>query len=74
MTTRNADNNSVTNITNIEEINEIETLIIIKFKTAQSLIIPKDKITEPDNLKIKLKEISTRLNIAYNIDEKWRWK
>ncbi|MDR3227469.1 MAG: hypothetical protein LBT56_07350 [Prevotellaceae bacterium] len=71
ITVKNTNNGSVTNIT---EINEIKTLIIIKFKTAQSLIISKDEITELDNLKIKLKEISTRLNIAYNIDENWKWK
>lgn len=58
----------------IEEINEIPHAIYIRLKSAQSFIIPKDKIKEVDALLIRLKELAKSLNINYNIYNNWSWK
>ncbi|MDQ5930073.1 MAG: hypothetical protein QG594_1856 [Bacteroidota bacterium] len=58
----------------LEEINEISTTIFIRLKGGQSFILPKDKIPRVENIKARLKELATYLNIKYDIDEKWEWK
>lgn len=70
------DNGSESRIltTEVEEINEISTMIFIKLKGGQSVILPKDKIADIDQLTTRLKELSIHLRIKYNIDEQWKWK
>jgi hypothetical protein len=58
----------------IEEINDLPTLILIKLKTSESLIIPKAQIANLDELKAKLKETTASQNIIYNNDVHWKWK
>ncbi|MEO6305817.1 MAG: YcxB family protein [Bacteroidia bacterium] len=58
----------------IEEINEIPTLILLKLKTGDSYVLPKSKIKEIDQLKLRLKELAVFLKIKYNHDENWKWK
>lgn len=58
----------------IEEIVEIPSLLLIRFKTGQSFVLPKDKISDLDKLRERLKELTTYLNIKYTIEEKWEWK
>lgn len=60
--------------TEIVEICEIPTTIFVRLKGGQSFILPKDKITDLDNLKAKLKELANHLEIIYELDEKWKWK
>jgi len=60
--------------TELEEICEIPTTIFVRLKGGQSFILPKDKISEFDNLKARLKELANHLKIKYDTDEKWEWK
>jgi hypothetical protein len=70
------DNGSESKIltTEIEDICEIPTTVFVRLKGGQSLILPKDKISNFDNLKVRLKELANHLKIEYNTDEKWEWK
>lgn len=60
--------------TELEEICEIPSTIFVRLKGGQSFILPKDKISEFDNLKTRLQELANHLKIKYDIDEKWEWK
>jgi hypothetical protein len=60
--------------TEIKEINEISSIILIRLKGDQSFLLPKDKITNMDNVRTKLKELADYLKIKYEIDENWKWK
>lgn len=57
-----------------DEIVEIPSIILIKFKNGQWLILPKDKINELDLLTIRLKELAAYLNINYSLYLQWKWK
>ncbi len=58
----------------ILEINNIPDLILIRFKGALTLIIPKKSIFNIETLKSKLNEISIKFNINYTIEPNWKWK
>ena len=60
--------------TELEEICEIPTTIFVRLKGGQSFILPKDKITDLDNVKARLKELAKHLKIKYDTDENWKWK
>ena len=60
--------------TEIEAIYEISATIFIRIKGGQSFVIPKNKITNLDEVTNGLKELASYLNINYEINEKWRWK
>ncbi len=70
------DNGSESRIltTELEEICEISTTIFVRLKGGQSFILPKDKITDFDKVKARLKELADHLKIKYDLDEKWEWK
>lgn len=70
------DNGSESKIltTEIEEICEIPTTIFVRLKGGQSFILPKDKITDIDNVKVRLKELANYLRVKYEKDEKWEWR
>jgi YcxB-like protein len=57
----------------VVEINEISTSIFIKLRSAQSVILPKDKIKDLDLLVSMLKDIAVQKDIKYNIDLNWKW-
>lgn len=67
-------NETKTMATELEEVNELNSLILIKLKSGQTLILPKDQIAELDQLRTRLQELASSLKIQYNIDEKWEWK
>lgn len=58
----------------LEEISEIPTAIIVRFKTGQGLIIPKDKIENINHLRERLQQIAGQLNISYSVEGSWKWK
>ncbi len=60
--------------TEIEEICEIPTTIFVRLKGGISFILPKEKLVEFDNVKVRLKELANHLKIKYETDEKWEWK
>jgi YcxB-like protein len=57
----------------VVEINEISTSIFIKLRSAQSIVLPKDKIKDLEVLVVMLKEITMKKEIKYNIDLNWKW-
>lgn len=58
----------------IEEINEIPQAVYIRLKTAQSYILPKNKITNIEEVIQELKSLASTLNIGYNTYPDWEWK
>lgn len=70
------DNGSESKIltTELEEINEIPSSIIVRLKEGQSLLLPKDKVSDINSVSARLKELAIYLKIKYDIDEKWEWK
>ncbi len=60
--------------TEVEEIFEIPTTIFVRLKGGQSFILPKDKISNIDNVTTRLKELADYLKIKYERDDNWKWK
>ena len=60
--------------TELEEICEIPTTILIKLKSGQSFILPKDKISNIDSLTSRLMALADYLKIKYEVNDKWAWK
>lgn len=58
----------------IDEINEISSSIFIKLNIGNSLILPKDKIQNIDDVIPFLRELANSLNVKYNIENDWKWK
>lgn len=56
-----------------EEIVEIPSLILVRLKSGQSLIIPKNKIDNADEVRITLKELAGILKINYIVEDSWKW-
>jgi len=72
--TKDNGSESKVSTTELAEINEIPTAIFVRLKSGQSLILPKDKIDNIDDVIIRLKELANYLKIKYSIDDKWEWK
>jgi hypothetical protein len=58
----------------LEKISEISSAIFLRLKTGQSLILPKKQVDNIINLKTRLRELASYLNIEYEVDDKWEWK
>jgi len=56
-----------------EEIVELSTIILLKLKGGQSLILPKKGIENIDVLIVRLKELADYLKISYVLNENWAW-
>ena len=61
-------------ITEVEEINEIPLLFLVKLKTGQSLIIPKNKIGNLSEIKSGLKDFAVKLSCRYTEEPEWKWR
>ena len=59
--------------TETEEIVEIPSLFLIRLKSGQSLIIPKNKISNVDEVKETLINLASFLKISYNVEDNWKW-
>lgn len=57
-----------------EEFNEIENYFFLKLKIGGSLIIPKLKVGNLEELKIELKNIAEIHSVKQNIELDWKWK
>jgi YcxB-like protein len=62
------------NLTEIEEITETGEYIFLRMKIGESLIIPKLKIKEVNELLKELKELTEKLNIKFISDINWKWR
>lgn len=58
----------------IEEINEIPQAVYIRLKTGLSYILPKNKISNMEEVIRELKALANTLNINYNLNSDWQWK
>ena len=58
----------------LEEIVELPTIVLLRLKGGQSLILPKDSIENIDSLTVRLKELAEYLKIEYVLKDKWEWK
>lgn len=61
-------------IKEITEINEIQDYVFLKFSSGESLILPKDRIGNINELRIILTKIISDLSINHNIDLNWQWQ
>ena len=57
-----------------EEFNEIKDYFFLKMKTGGSIIIPKLKIENLNELKVELKNIAEKYIIKQNVELDWKWK
>ncbi|HEY0262049.1 MAG TPA: hypothetical protein VGB95_03425 [Chitinophagales bacterium] len=71
---RDSGSETKTLTTVLDEINEISSLIILRMKSGQTFILPKDKIMNVDSVIVELKDLAACLKIQYIVDEKWEWK
>ena len=62
------------NLTEIEEIFEIMEYFFLRMKSGVSLIIPKSKIENTDNLRTELKTLADKLKVNYTSELNWKWK
>jgi hypothetical protein len=62
------------NLVEIEEIFETGEYFYLKIKSGVSLIIPKSKVENTDDLRTELMSISENLKANYSIELNWRWK
>lgn len=58
----------------LEGINEIPSMILLRLKGGQSLLLPRQEIVNTPELIIELKELALKLNIPYETDQSWVWK
>jgi len=58
----------------INEIIEIPSLLLIRLKGGSSILFPKDKISQLDELISTLKDLALHLNLAYQEENNWVWK
>jgi hypothetical protein len=56
----------------VESITETGSYFYLKLRTGGDLVIPK-KIPEIDLVRLRLKELCNKFNIAYHSDRKWKW-
>lgn len=61
-----------TRTSELDEIFEISSAIYLRFKGEQSIIFPKNKIENIQDLKKRLLELANFLNIKYVVDEIWK--
>ncbi|UII26235.1 YcxB family protein [Fulvivirga maritima] len=58
----------------VDHITELPKHFLIKVKSGVALIIPKERVNDPEQLKNKLTFISDFANAAYLDQQKWKWK
>jgi hypothetical protein len=58
----------------VESITETPELFIIQLKAGNAFLIPKDKLTPPDDLRNQLLLLSTTAKVPFKSDLSWKWK
>lgn len=58
----------------VAEIVELPKTILIKLKSAQSLVLPKDRIENIEPLKDRLRVLAGKHNIWYANETAWQWR
>ncbi len=68
------ENEGKISIQELEQIDEIQNEIFIKIKNGQSILIPKNGISNLEECISYLKNLSNTLNIPYKTDLDWKYK
>jgi len=71
--TRDVGSESKVSTNEIVELIEISSLFLIKIKGGQSLIIPKEDTNQTEAIKLRLLELSKRLQVPYSEELNWKW-
>jgi hypothetical protein len=58
----------------LEKVTELSTIVLIKLKNGTSIIFPKDKMGNIEEVIIRIKKLADHLNIPYTTDLNWEWK
>jgi len=58
----------------IEEISEINEMVIVQLKNGVAVLLPKNKITDAEELAERLNHLATVKQIPYHKDLSWKWK
>ena len=62
------------NTDQIEVINEIRDYYFIKIKSGLSLILPKSKLEDPEDIKRKIDMLANNRGVSHDVDLNWHWK
>lgn len=62
------------NLTEIENATETGEYFYLKMRTGGHLIIPKQKIDNIDSVRQELKQLCSKLSVAFLDNLEWRWK
>ncbi|PTB94075.1 hypothetical protein C9994_12420 [Marivirga lumbricoides] len=62
------------NYSTIESLNELPNHFIIRLKTGQALVLPKNKIENIDQLHSDLLELTKRLGVELKNHKNWKWR
>lgn len=64
---------SIIYVTELVEIVELQTIVLVRFKSGISLILPKRDHDDLQDIKSFLLTLASRLNINYTVAENWKW-
>ena len=62
------------NLVELQEINEVPNAFYLKLKSSQSIILPKNKIGNLNEVKDILNIIKDKYSVKYNEFPDWKWK
>lgn len=68
------DSESKISYSQVESINELPEHFLIRLDNGQSLILPKNKIEQLDQLKTDLHELGKKVRLELTDDTNWKWK
>lgn len=60
-------------LTEIDQVTEIEKYFYLRTKSNQYLIIPKDRLSELDNVRSFFVSLAKQLNIEFITELNWKW-
>jgi YcxB-like protein len=61
-------------LSEVEQIVELKTTILIRLRGNKAFILPKDQITQPNELKATLQQIAEKANVIFDQFPEWEFK
>jgi hypothetical protein len=61
-------------LSEVEQIVELKTTILIRLRGNKAFILPKDQITQPNELKANLQQIAEKANVIFDQFPEWEFK
>ncbi len=71
---KDGDNESVIPLTELEAAYETGSFYSLELKSGQSILIPKNHLTEPGDTASLLRQLTQRLDIPYEEQLNWKWR